>query len=128
MKKFKTKNELAIEMIEQALNKGFPECTVLADARFGAGPFIKALQRLNLIYILEAEQNLNVKEKCKTPKLTETGRIAKNQYDLTRLPKFFEPITSVVKYGFAPDEKAGLSLRVAFIVKSATLRFNSIPG
>ena len=49
---FKTKNELAIEMIKQALNKGFPECTVLADAWFGVGPFVKALQRLKVSYIV----------------------------------------------------------------------------
>ena len=49
---FKTKNELAIEMIKRALNKGFPECTVLADAWFGVGPFVKALQRLKVSYIV----------------------------------------------------------------------------
>jgi hypothetical protein len=128
LKKFKTKNELAIEMIEQALNKGFPECTVLADAWFGVGPFIKELQRLNLSYILEAKQNLNIKEKCKTSKLTKTGRLAKNQYDLIKLPKFFESVRSVIKYGFIPDEQTGQSVKTIYSVKIATLRFNSIPG
>ncbi len=126
--KFKTENELSIEMIEQALNKGFPECTVLADAWFGVGPFIKELQRLQLNYILEVKQSLNVRINCKAPKLTKTGRTAKKQYDLTTLPKFFGTIVSLTKCGFVPDEKAGQSLRAAFIVKIATVRFNSIPG
>ena len=62
------------------------------------------------------------------PKLTETGRLAKNQYDLIKLPKFFESVRSVIKYGFIPDEKNGQSVKTIYSVKIATLRFNSIPG
>ncbi|MDM8557085.1 transposase, partial [Desulfococcaceae bacterium HSG7] len=101
MKEFKTKNMLAIEMIELALKKGFPQCTVLADAWFGVGPFIKELRRLELSYILEVKSGFNVRVKCKMPKLTETGGIAKKQYDLIKLPKFFESVSSVIKCGFA---------------------------
>jgi len=127
-KEFKTKNELAIVMIEQALKKGFPPCTVLADSWFGVGPFVEALRRLELSYIIEVKPSFNVREKCKVPKLTKTGRLAKNQYDLIQLPKFFESVRSVVKYGFAPDGKAGQSVKTVYKVKIATLRFNSIPG
>jgi len=128
VKEFKTKNELAIEMIEQALKKGFPECTVLADAWFGVGPFVKELRRLELSYILEVKPSFNVREKCKEPKLTKTGKIAKNQYDLIKLPKFFESVSCVIKCGFAPDEKTGQSVKTVYSIKIATLRFNSIPG
>jgi len=127
-KEFKTKNELAIVMIEQALKKGFPECAVLADAWFGTGPFEKVLRRLELSYILKVKPSFNVREKCKVLKLTKTGRLAKNQYDLIQLPKFFESVRSIVKYGFAPDGKAGQSVKTVYRVKIATLRFNSIPS
>ncbi len=128
VKEFKTKNEPAIEMIEQALKMGFPECTVLADAWFGAGPFIKVLQRLELSYILEVKPGLNIREKCKEPKLTKTGRVAKHQYDLIKLPKFFESFSSVTKCGFAPDEKTGQAVKTMYSVKIATVQYNSIPG
>ncbi len=128
MKKFKTKNMLAIEMIELALKKGFPQCTVLADAWFGVGPFIKELQRLELSYILEVKSSFNVKENFKAPKLTKTGKLFKNQYDLIKLPKFFESVRSVIKYGFIPDKKNGLPMKTVYSVKIATLRFNSITG
>jgi len=128
MKKFKTKNMLAIEMIDLALKKGFPQCTVLADAWFGVGPFIKELQRLELSYILEVKSSFNVRVNFKVPKLTKTGKLFKNQYDLIKLPKFFESVRSVIKYGFIPDKKNGLPMKTVYSVKIATLRFNSITG
>ena len=115
-------------MIDLALKKGFPQCTVLADAWFGVGPFIKELQRLELSYILEVKSSFNVRVNFKVPKLTKTGKLFKNQYDLIKLPKFFESVRSVIKYGFIPDKKNGLPMKTVYSVKIATLRFNSITG
>ena len=44
-----SKYDLAIKMLEWAINNGFPNCIVLADSWFGIGPFIKGLKRLNSI-------------------------------------------------------------------------------
>ncbi len=52
----KKKYKLAIEMIEQAMEKGFPGCTVLADLWFGVDPFVKELRCLKLNYVLEIKQ------------------------------------------------------------------------
>jgi hypothetical protein len=78
--------------------------------------------------VLETRDNYNVKAPCKQPKLTPKGRLAKNQYDLTRLPKFFKSILSVAKCGFARDIETGKEAKVLYHVKIATLRLNSIPG
>ena len=58
---YKTKNELALEMIQWALTRGFPRATVLADSWFCVKTFIKGLQRSRLPYVLEAKANYNVK-------------------------------------------------------------------
>ena len=39
----KTKNELAIEMLQWATDCGFPKCTVLADSWFGVEPLLSLL-------------------------------------------------------------------------------------
>lgn len=79
----KKKYELALEMIEWALEMGFPKGIVLADAWFGIEPFVKGLRRLRISYVLEIKSNYNVKVPCKEPKLTPTGKVSKKQYDLS---------------------------------------------
>jgi len=129
-KKFvcKKKYDLAAEMLEWALEKGYPKCTVLADSWFGSDPFIKHLKRLKFNYVLEIKSNLNIRVACKEPKLTPTGRLAKNQYDLQDLVKFFTSASTVTLCGFAADKKAGKSLKVLYHTKITTGRLNAISG
>lgn len=108
----KTKNELAIEMLEWALSKGYPPCTVLADSWFGVEPFIKGLKRLKMSYVIEIKNSLKVRVTCSTPKLTPTGKLAKNQYELKSLSDFFNLITDMITSGFAADEKLGKEAKV----------------
>jgi len=129
-KKFvcKKKYELAVEMLEWAIKMGFPKGIVLADSWYAVGPFIKELKRLKFGYVVEVKDNYKLKTTCKQPKLTPKGRLAKNQYDLTKLPKFFKSILSVAKCGFARDIETGKEAKVLYHVKIATVRLNSIPG
>jgi len=124
----KKKYELAIEMIEWAMRKGFPGCTVLADSWFGIGPFVKELKRLEMSYVLEIKNSYNVRTQCKTPKLTPTGKPAKNQYDLTNLAEYFKDIPHIVKCGFDRDEDKGKPEKVLYHTKAVTVHLNSIPG
>jgi hypothetical protein len=124
----KTKYELAIELIEWALKKGFPRCTVLADSWFGIGPFIKELQRLKLSYIVEIKTSYNVKVACETAKLTPTGRKAKRQCDLVSLPEYFASIPSYQQCGLDADLESGKQAKVLYHVKTVTLCLNSING
>lgn len=129
-KKFvcKKKYELAIEMLEWAIKMGFPKGIVMADSWFAVGPFIKELKRLEFGYVLETRDNYNVRTPCRKPKLTPKGRLAKNQYDLEKLPKFFQSILDMAKCGFSRDIERGKEAKVLYHVKIATVRLNSIPG
>ena len=125
----KKKYELAVEMLEWATIKmGFPKGIVLADSWYAVGPFIKELKRLEFGYVVEIKDTYNVKTPCKEPKLTPKGRLAKNQYDLTKLPKFFKSISSITKCGFARDIETGKEAKILYHVKIATVRLNAIPG
>jgi SRSO17 transposase len=124
----KTKNELAIEMLEWALAKGYPPCTVLADSWFGVAPFIKGLKRLKLSYVIEIKNSLKVRVTCSNPKLTPTGKLAKKQYELKSLSDFFNLITDMITSGFAADEKLDKEAKVLYHTKVANVRLNAIPG
>ncbi|MCP4155296.1 MAG: transposase [bacterium] len=125
----KKKYSLAIEMIEWATVKmGFPKCTVLADSWYGIGPFVKELKRLGLGYVLEVRSNYNVKVACKVPKLTPTGKKAKNQNELISLPKYFKSIPTFKNCGFAADPDIGKKEKVLYQTKVDTIRLNSITG
>ena len=123
-----TKYDLAVEMMEWAILKGFPKCIVLADSWFGISPFIRELNRLNLDYVLEIKANLKIRESCKEPKLTPKGRLAKHQYDLVGLAKYFEKITTFVRCGFPADPETGQKEKALYITKASTVRLNAIPG
>jgi len=122
------KYELALNMMEWALNKGFPPSMVLADSWFGVGPFVKGLRRLQLSYILEVRSSYKVRVPCKKPKLTKTGKISKNQFDTIPLPRFFNTINAVFQCGFAADPFAEKREKVLYHTKTVTARLNSIPG
>ena len=124
----KKKYELALEMIEWALEMGFPKGTVLADAWFGIEPFVKGLRRLRISYVLEIKSNYNVRVPCKEPKLTPTGKFSKNQYDLEKIPIFFQSISSVIKCGFSRDIETGKKEKILYHLKIATVRLNSLSG
>jgi hypothetical protein len=127
-RQYKTKYDLATEMLQWALQVGFPKSIVLADSWFCMGPFIKDLKRLELSYIIEIKSNYTVRVASKEPKLTPKGRLAKKQYDQVALPEFFKPLCSVAKYGFAADQKTGKVQKVLYHTKIKTLRMNSIVG
>ncbi|MCH7965728.1 MAG: transposase [Bacteroidetes bacterium] len=125
----KTKNELALEMLQWALDQGFPKkAIVLADSWFCVEPLIKGLRRLKLAYILEAKTSYKVKLPCTTPKLTPTGRLAKQQFDLKSLENHFQTISSFTHCGFDRDLETGKPQKVLYHVKMDTIRFNAFPG
>jgi hypothetical protein len=122
----KTKNELALEMLEWAIEQGFPKCIVLADAWFGVDPFIKGLKRLGLSYIVEIKSNLNVRVRSKEPKLTAKGKLCKKQYDLVNVTKYFKTESEIRLCGFAADKEKEKKEKVLFHTKTASVRLNSI--
>jgi len=124
----KTKYDLALEMLQWAMNKGFPRGVVLADSWFGCGPFVEGLKRLGLSYVIEIKHTLKVRMSFVEPKLTPTGKIAKKQYDCTQLPDVFKTIIPFSKCGFAAKESDGKEQKVLYHTKIMTARLNSISG
>jgi hypothetical protein len=124
----KPKYELAIEMLQWAMDHGFPRGVVLADSWFGSGPFVKGLKKLGMSYVIEIKHSLKVRISCKNPKLTRTGKIAKKQYDLTKLPDVFKTILIFSKCGFAAKIEKGKEEKVLYHTKVITARLNSIAG
>ena len=124
----KKKYELAIEMIEGALNKGFAACMVLADSWYGIEPFVKELRRLKLSYILEITTKNKVKVDREEPKLTPTGKLAKKQFELKNLKEFFKMIVSYQVCGFAANKETGKKEKVLYYTKISTVRLNAIAG
>ena len=124
----KKKYELAIEMIEGALNKGFAACMVLADSWYGIEPFVKELRRLKLSYILEITTKNKVKVDREEPKLTPTGKLAKKQFELKNLKEFFKMIVSYQICGFAANKETGKKEKVLYYTKISTVRLNAIAG
>ncbi len=127
---YKKKYDLAIEMIEAAINNGngFPPCTVLADSWFCSGPFIKELKRLKLNYVLEITTKNKIRVRYQEPKLTQTGKIAKKQYYLLTFSEYFKSVTSCLVCGFAANKETGWKEKALYNAKIATVRLNSIPG
>jgi len=124
----KKKYDLAIEMIKNAMDRGFPACIVLADSWYGIEPFIKQLKLLKLSYVLELSTKNTVRVSCITPKLTPAGKVAKKQYDLKTLKEYFMMILDHSICGFAADAEAGRKDKVVYHVKTANVILNSIPG
>ncbi|MCP4258200.1 MAG: transposase, partial [Planctomycetes bacterium] len=127
-RQYKAKYDLATEMLQWALQVGFPRSVVLADSWFCMGPVIKDRKRLGLSYIIDVKSSYTVRVACKEPKLTPKGRLAKKQYDLISLPEIFKSFCSVAKYGFAADKKTDKVHKVLYHTKIKTLRMNSIVG
>ncbi len=127
-REYKKKYLLAAEMLEWALELGFPGCLVLADSWYGIGPFVKELKRLKLSYVLEIRASYTVNTPCTTPKLTPTGRLAKHQVDEINLSTFFTRISTVTRCGFNRDLETGKAAYVLYHLKIATVRLKSISG
>ena len=115
-------------MLQWALDQGFPRCTVLADLWFGIDQFIRELKRLKLDYILEIKSNYSIKKPCEAPKRTPKGRLAKNQYDVIKLPEYFESILTVTKCGLEADLKTGKREKVLYHAKIVTAKLKSTSG
>ena len=124
---YKPKYTLALEMLEWAMKEGFPPCIVPADSWFGIEPFIKGLRKLKLSYILEVRSSNKVRVSCKEPKLTPTGRLAKQQYDSIALPEFFKTIFETVQCGF-DETKGGKEQKVLYKCKVTTVQLNAVSG
>ena len=124
-----TKNELALEMIREALDSGFPKtATVLADSWFCVEVFIRGLQELELPFVLEMKNNNKIRIPYKQIMRKSNGKPKKKQHHLIGLPEYFSQIVEKTYCGFGLDSEAEKPARVLYQVKVANVRFNAFPG
>lgn len=123
-----TKYELAISMLEWALQMGFPKAIVLADSWYGIEPFLRELKRIELGYVVEIKSSLKVKAPSKQPKFTSKGRLAKNQFELSAMPEFFQSVEPVARCGLEQDLETGQPAKVLYHLKIATVQLNAFGG
>ena len=123
---YRTKYELALDMIKWALDAGFPKGIVLADCWYGIAPFVKELKKLNLSYVLEIKSNYTVKVSCKEPRRTPKGKLSKNQTDSISLSQYFESLPPGVKCGFRYDAEKGKKEKVLYTTRIATVKLSSL--
>ncbi len=129
-KKYRHRNkyDLALEMIKEAIDNGFPGRFVLADAWYGIEPFVKGLKKLRISYVLELTTKNKVRVKFKKPKLTRTGKLAKKQYELKTLKDFFITINMREVLGFRADKETGKLENALYQTKTVNVRLNAMPG
>lgn len=125
---YRTKYDLAVEMLEWVIESGFPKGIVLADSWYGIAPFIKELTRLKLDYVVEIKSDRKIKQPCTESKLTPSGNLAKKQYELIQLPAFFTSIAVFIRCGLAQDIETGKEEKVLYHLKVATTRLNAFTG
>jgi hypothetical protein len=123
-----TKNDLAIELIEEALEKGFKCSVVLADSWFCVNPFIKELQRLKLRYVLEAKTNTSVKVKIKKKETTGRGRKRKNWYTKENIVNFMKKGKNKREIGFKENLSMEKAEKLLYILKERVAILNSFSG
>jgi len=114
------KYALAVELIEEALDRGFPKSVVLADSWFGVSPFVVELQRLKLDFVLEIKSNYAIKAQNPVLALTPKGKVAKNQFIKISLADFFQTVKLITKVGFNRNTTKDKNEKVLYHLKVAT--------
>ena len=124
----KTKNDLAIELIEQALGRGFPCAMVLADAWFCVEPFVRELKRLGLSYILDLKRNSSVRIPMKRSEGKSRGRKRQKWYTTVNIVTHMKRGKNKRVIGFEGDLESGLKEHTLYTVKERVCILNALPG
>lgn len=122
-KNCKTKNDLAIELIKEGLDRGFPCDVVLADSWFCVEPFIRELQKLGLRYILEIKTNATIQ----VP-IPHTGRKRKYWYTKKNIIKFMKSVRKPRIIGFIGDLETGKPEKELYVIKEKVCKIYALPG
>jgi hypothetical protein len=120
----KTKNDLALELIKEALERGFPCKVVLADSWFCVNPFIQGLQELGLEYILEIKTNATIR--LPIPK---TGRKRKHWYKKRNMADYMNRyVRNSRSIGFVGNLETGKAEKILYEIKEQVLTIHALPG
>lgn len=135
----KSKNELALELIEAALVRGFPGSVVLADSWYCVAPFIQGLRGLKaklnlphpLIYVMELKPNLTIEEPLTAEEfIIERQKKKKAKfYRKVKVEGYFQRnISEWTQVGFGVDLESGKRERTLYKIRRAVAKIHVFPG
>jgi hypothetical protein len=124
----KTKHDLAIELIKEALGRGFPCRVVLGDSWFCIRPFISQLQKLGLSYTLEIKTNANIRVPLKEVIIKRRGRKRKKWYNTVNIKEYMKWAKGIRKIGFKGDIDTGKPEKKLYIIKERVCMIHALPG
>jgi len=124
----KTKNDLALELIEEGIKRGFPCGVVLADSWYCVEPFVRELRWMGLRYVLEIKTNATVREPIKKGEQRSRGRKRKKWYRKVPLVSYVQKVQRVRRIGFFGDLATGKEEKILYEIKEKTCRIHALPG
>jgi len=124
----KTKNDLALELIQEGMRRGFPCGVVLADSWYCVEPFVRELRWMGLRYVLEIKTNTTIQEPIKRQEEKRRGRKRKKWYRKVSLIGSMGKVQRQRKIGFGGDLSTGKEEKVLYEIKEKTCRIHALPG
>lgn len=126
--KGKTKNDLALELIEEGLERGFPCGVVLTDSWFCVRPFVLALQKLGLRYILDIKTNATIRVPVKKVFEKRRGRKRTKWYVTEKIVPYMKRVRKKREIGFVGDLESGQKEKNLYTIKERVCIINALPG
>jgi hypothetical protein len=124
----KTKNDLALELIEEGIHRGFPCGVVLADSWYCVEPFVRRLRWMGLRYILEIKTNATVREPIAQAEQSRKGRKRKKWYRQISIIEYMGKVERSRAVGFLGDLSTGRKEKVLYEIKEKSCRIHALPG
>jgi len=124
----KTKNDLAVELIEEALKRGFPCEVVLADSWYCVEPFIRELRRLGLKYLAEIKTNATVRIPIAKGNGKRRSRKRTKWYRTENIVSVMGRVRKQRVIGFVGDLDTGKAEKVLYELKEKICVLNALPG
>jgi len=125
----KTKNDLALELIKEALANGFVCSEVLADSWYCVNPFVSGLQKLGLIYILDCKTNATIRVKIKIKNTPgRRGRKRTKWYRTENIIDYMNKHGVERTIGFTGDIQTAKTEKVLYQIKETICQINALDG
>ena len=124
----KTKNDLAIELIRKARERGFPCGVVMADSWFCVEPFVRRLQRMRLRYILDLKTNATIRLPIEQREEKRRGRKRQKWYRTENVVRVMNRVRGQREIGFIGDVETGKPEKVLYELREKVCVINALPG
>ncbi|MBM3301003.1 MAG: transposase [Deltaproteobacteria bacterium] len=124
----KTKNDLALELIREGIERGFPCGVVLADSWYCVEPFVRQLRWMGLKYVLEIKTNATVRQPMHKGEENRRGRKRRKWYRKVSIVEYMGKVDRVRGIGFVGDLATGRQEKVLYQIKEKSCRIHALAG